>query len=146
MNKTYEIALTEVFEILEYLPKDIKSKIPKKLMEFIEKEKDDSYIVDIKQPLNIEDYSNEAIVLLGMIYTDFLCSQEEKNELIQKSIELNKKFQQESLEKYNPDNIFKTKKDKIDTIDDHNMQTNLALVKVNENWFTKIKKFFARIM
>lgn len=146
MHKTYKIALTEVFEILEYLPKDIKSKIPKKLMEFIEKEKDDSYIVDIKQPLNIEDYSNEAIVLLGMIYTDFLCSQEEKNELIQKSIELNKKFQQESLEKYNPDNIFKAKKDKIDTIDDHNMQTNLALVKVNENWFTKIKKIFARIM
>lgn len=143
MKKTYEMALTEVFEILKYLPKDIKGKIPKKLMEFIEKEKDDTHVVDVKQPLNIEDYSNEAIVLLGMIYIDFLCSQEEKNEFRQKSIELNKKNQQESLEKYNPDNIFKVKKDKIG---DPNMQINLALVKGKENWFTKIKKFFDRIM
>lgn len=145
MNKTYKIALTEVFEILKYLPKDVKAKIPEKLIEFIKKEKDDSYVIDVKQPLNIEDYSNEAIILLGMIYIDFLCSQEEKKEYKQKSIDLNKRLEQVALEKYNPDKIFKEKKDKINIINESNMQTNLSLVRVNENWFTKIKGFFTRI-
>ena len=99
MERTYKMALTEVFEILEYLPNDITSKVPQKLMDFIKKEKDDDYLVNINQPLNIQDYSKEAIVLLGMIYKDYLCSQEEKNELEKKTIELYKEYEQENAEK-----------------------------------------------
>ena len=48
------------------------SKIPLKLIEFIEKNRDTNYHVDIKLPLNTDDYSKEAIVLIGMLYTDYM--------------------------------------------------------------------------
>ena len=49
MNNTYEMALAEVYEILQYLPANMKLKIPKKLLEFIETKKDNNYKVDIKK-------------------------------------------------------------------------------------------------
>ena len=145
MNNTYEIALAEVFEILRYLPKEQQVKIPEKLMDFIKKEKQDDYEVKVKEPLNIQDYSKEAIVLLGMIYIDFLCSQEEKNAYKKKEEELKEQHQKELIEKYSVDNLFK-QKDTINSINDSNTKQELALVKTNKNWFTKAKEFFNRII
>lgn len=74
MSKTDKIALAEVYEILKYLTKEECERIPSKLMEFIKANKDDNYKVNIKRPLNTKDYSREAIVLIGMIYNDYLCN------------------------------------------------------------------------
>ena len=146
MERTYKMALTEVFEILEYLPNDITSKVPQKLMDFIKKEKDDDYLVNINQPLNIQDYSKEAIVLLGMIYKDYLCSQEEKNELEKKTIELYKEYEQENAEKYSSDKLFE-ENDKIRNFTNtSDLENNVQLAKTNENWFEKIKKFIKKII
>lgn len=73
MENKYKLALAEVYEILLHLPKTLQIKIPQKLFEFIEKERDLNYKVKIKLPLSINDYSQEAIVLIGMIYKDYLC-------------------------------------------------------------------------
>lgn len=72
ISTNYKKALTEVYEILLHLPKNMYSKIPLKLVEFIEKNRDTNYHVDIKLPLNTDDYSKEAIVLIGMLYTDYM--------------------------------------------------------------------------
>lgn len=145
MNNTYEIALAEVFEILRYLPKEQQVKIPEKLMDFIKKEKQDDYEVKVKEPLNIQDYSNEAIVLLGMIYIDFLCSQEEKNSYKKKEEELNEQYQKELLEKYSTDKLFK-QKNNINTIDESFPKQELALVKTNKGLFEKAKEFLNKLI
>ena len=68
----YRKALTEVYEILLHLPKNLCAKLPPKLIEFIEKNRDTEYNVNVKLPLDIQDYSKEAIVLIGMLYTDYM--------------------------------------------------------------------------
>lgn len=146
MERTYKMALTEVFEILEYLPNDITSKVPQKLMDFIKKEKDDDYLVNINQPLNIQDYSKEAIVLLGMIYKDYLCSQEEKNELEKKTIELYKEYEQENAEKYSSNKLFAEDEKIRNFTNTSDLENNVQLAKTNENWFEKIKKFIKKII
>ena len=68
----YRRALTEVYEILLHLPKNLCAKLPPKLIEFIVKNRDTDYKVTVKIPLDVHDYSKEAIVLIGMLYTDYL--------------------------------------------------------------------------
>ena len=145
MINTYEIALAEVYEILRYLPKEWQEKVPEKLMDFIKQEKQDNYEVKVKEPLNIQDYSKEAIVLLGMIYIDFLCSQEEKNAYKKKEKELNEQHQKELLEKYSTDRLFKQKND-INTSDESPIKQELALVKTNKGLFEKAKEILNKII
>jgi len=72
-------AFTEVYEILKLMPKELIEKIPLGFRETINKERSMDYYPNIKEP--IEDFvlSKAALVLLSLIYRDFLCSSEEKN-------------------------------------------------------------------
>ena len=72
IDNKYRMALAEVYEVLLYFPESLISKIPQKLLGFIETERDKNYKVKVKLPLDVNDYSKEAIVLIGMIYTDYL--------------------------------------------------------------------------
>jgi len=146
MVNTYEMALAEVYEILQYLPEYMRLKIPEKLLGIIKKEKDNNYKVNIKHPLNTKDYSKEAVVLLGMIYTDYLCSPEEKNKRKKSALESKQIYEKEISEKYSIDKLFKEKNEAINSIDNSKKKNNLSLVKANENWFTRIKKFFKKFI
>jgi len=148
MNNIYEKALAEVYQILLCFPEDIRLKIPKKLLELIKKEKDKDYKVNIKHPLNTGDYSKEAIVLLGMIYTDYLCAPEEKNIRKKRALELKQIYDKQNSEKYNQDNIFKKVNNKVENekeeISENNMET--ALVQYKESFFARFKNFIFKIL
>lgn len=49
-------------------------------------------------------------------------------------------------EKYSIEKLFKEKNEKVNSADNLSNETNTALVKVNENWFTKIKNFFKKFI
>ena len=148
MNNAYGTALAEVHEVLLHLPVDMQSKIPNKLLEIIDKEKDKNYKVNIKHPLKIQDYSKEAVVLLGMIYTDYLCSLEEKNMLKKMTLESKQIYEKEISEKYNIDKLFKERHVNTNLIKDINKHnnTNTALIEYKESLFTKLKNFIFRIL
>lgn len=138
MEEKYKMALSEVYELFKIMPEEILNKIPKKLMIIIEKERNKNYKKTIKLPLNIEDFQYETIVFLGLIYRDFLCSEEEKKKLKKQDEELLKEYNNELNKKYNPDNIFK----KRNTEEKKNIN-NMQLI---ERKTSLLKKILSKIL
>lgn len=114
MKQEYREAFTEVNEIIKLMPIELVKKIPSKFREMVEEERDKNYLPDIKEPLEKCKLKNETIIILGLIYRDFLCLPEERKKLQEKDAkdlqEIQKAIEDEIRQKYNPDDLFKNKK------------------------------------
>ena len=95
MERAYEEAFTEVDEILKIMPIDLVSKIPVQFRQTISENKATNYKVIIKEPLEEQKLKKETIIILGLIYRDFLASPEEREQLQLKDAEELKKIEQE---------------------------------------------------
>jgi len=113
MEIVYRQAFTEVLEVLKHTSKSIVEKIPEKFIIFLKDNKDDEYIADIDfSKTNWEDeVKQETQAILALIYRDYIVSPEKKSELIREEQEEQIRIENEIREKYNPDNIFKNKKE-----------------------------------
>ena len=85
-----------------------------------------------------------TIIILGLIYRDFLTSAEERKKLQLEDAEELRKVQEELKEKYNPENVFKNRNTNIKRTEEKK-----DLIKYEEkNWikklFDKIKKIFKK--
>ena len=150
MKQEYKEAFTEVNEIIKMMPEELTNKIPSKFKEMIEDERDKEYTPNIEEPLEKQKLKNETIIILGLIYRDFLCSPEEKRRLQEKDArelqEVQKAIEEEIREKYNPDDIFK-KRNQNNIEESINKEENTSMVVVREEkWYQKIfnliKKLF----
>lgn len=142
MKQEYKEAFTEVNEIIKLMPIELVNKIPSKFREMIVEEKDKIYIPDIKEPLEKCKLKNETIIILGLIYRDFLCSAEERKKLQEKDAkelqEVQKSIEDEVRQKYNPDDLFK-KRNQNNTEETHNLGENNSMLVVQEQkWYQKI--------
>ncbi len=132
-------AYSEVYEILKMVDKEYFDKIPKKFVEFLEREKDNNYIPNINENIPLEEQKllNDTINILAMIKLDYWCSSEEEKSELLKLLNENEKTHQENInEKYNPENIFEKTTDR--EIKD--------LVQVKEKkWYEKFWDMFRNI-
>ncbi len=143
----YSEAIVEVLEILQYSDDNIIEKIPKKLIEFWQKNKSTTYKpkLDHNKSINEMDLKKKTKSIISMIYLNYLCDDEEKNNirLILKDNE--EKYQQELIEKYNPDIILKKYNQKQE-LAENVVATNMSMVEYREPIFKKfiniIKRFF----
>jgi len=134
VNRAYEEAFVEVDEILKMMPIDLLSKIPMKFRQVISENKAKDYKIEIKEPLEEEKLKEETVVLLGLIYRDFLASPEEKEELQLKDAEELKRIELEMQQQYDIENVFKKRKKTFD----EDVSTDLIVYK--EQGF--LKKLF----
>ena len=142
MKQEYKEAFTEVNEIIKLMPDELTNKIPSKFKEMLEDERDKEYIPNIQEPLEKCKLKNETIIILGLIYRDFLCLPEEKRRLQEKDArelqEMQKAIEEEIREKYNPDDIFKNKKQNIAEEIQHTEDNTSMIVVREEKWYRKI--------
>lgn len=142
-NPIYTKAYTEVNCLLQYLPQSYLNKLPKKLMELIRDQSDTQYniYIDTNKSLLEQNFSDKAIALIAVLKYNYWSTDEEKQQLEKIFYENENTYQEELLEKYNPDNIFKKKKTE-------NIDTNLQMVEYKENvfiqFFNKIKNLFRK--
>lgn len=138
MKHEYREAFTEIYEIFKLMPQKLLDKIPKKFYEMIEEEQDKEYVTSIKEPLEEQKLKNETIIILGLIYRDFICSHEEKKRLQEKDArelqEVQKALEDEIRQKYNPDDIFKKKV--VEEQTQQNVETRMMVIE--EKWYKKI--------
>ena len=129
MEREYEEAFSEVDEVLKLMPIDLLSKIPVQFRKVISENKDTNYKVNIKEPLEEQNLKKETIVILGLIYRDFLASPEEKEKLQIKDAEELKRIEQEMQEQYDIENIYKKrkKKNRLSNIEEDQESTDLIL-------------------
>ena len=135
-------AFTEVNEIIKLLPEELVNKIPSKFREMIQEERDRNYVPDIKEPLEKCKLKEETIIILGLMYRDFLCSPEERKKLHEKDAkelqEVKKAIEEEARQKYNPEDLFKNKKneEKV-TYKEETEEKSMTIVQ-EEKWYQKI--------
>lgn len=134
MDIEYKRAFTEVDEIFKLLPIDLLSKIPPKFRQIVSENKDKDYRVKIEEPLEEKNLKKETIVILGLIYRDFIASPEEKQQLQLKEAEDLKRIEEEMQKQYDINKIFdKRKSQQVE-------QNATELIVYKEPSF--IKKFF----
>lgn len=142
MKQEYMEAFTEVNEIIKMMPEELVNKIPNKFREMIEDERDKGYVPNVQEPLEKCKLKNETIIILGLIYRDFLCSPEERKRLQEKDAkelaEVQKAIEKENREKYNPDDIFKNRRQSNTDQTQQSQENNSMIAVKEEKWYQKI--------
>ena len=100
MERVYEEAFYEVDEVLKLMPIDLRSKIPIQFRQAISENKAKNYKRDIHEPLKEQELKKETVIILGLIYRDFLASTDEKERLQKHDSEEIQKIEQEVQEQY----------------------------------------------
>lgn len=140
---TYEMqkAYAEVYEVLQQMPQEYIRKIPKKIIEMLEKEKLKNYEIELNKE-NLVDASRltkTAMTILAVFQYQYWCPNEKiKQELYQTYLKNEETYQKELREKYNPNEIFKEKKL-------NQPREELQIVPYKESIFTKLRDFIQRI-
>lgn len=144
VNKEYSEAFAEIDEIFKIMPVDLLSKIPIEFRNTISKNKAKDYKIEIKEPLEEQKLKEETIVILGLIYRDFLSSPEEKEELKLKDSEELKKVEEELAKQYDINKVFEKRKKNNTT---QNQTTEMVVYKEQgflKKIFNLIKGIFKR--
>lgn len=138
MDNETELAYAEVDAILELLEDEFVNRIPEKVRKFFKDEKDKDYKPIIRSDIGLEEQGlkAETISILTLLQINYLCNSEEEKQEILNELQENDRLKEEELrEKYNPDNIFKRRDEKIISTE----KEEIALVEYkNQNFIRKI--------
>ena len=124
----------ELSEILKMMEPEEVNKIPKKLLEVIEKEKSNTYIpnYDSKIELNSQSIKKETLAMLALLYINYWCEDENEKKEYLKLIEKNEqKYQVELNKKTDITKFFESEKKE-------RMQEQSLTVVENKNLITRI--------
>ncbi len=149
---TYETkqAYSEVCAVLDNMPNEYVSKIPKKIIDLFQSEKLKDYKpnINISNPLDKNYLGKKTMVLIAMLNYYYWCPNKEvKDELYKMYLNNNEKYEKEIAEMYDTNNLFKNSK--AEKVEEQDEEQEVALVKYNEGnfltrLFNRIKRFFSR--
>lgn len=142
MRTISSVAYSEVFEIINQLEDDLVNKIPQKLIEFLDEERDKNYSskIDINIPLNEQKINRNTMILLTILNLNYWCeTKEEKQELLKilKENEEKVKLRGRQLKEGNFNNLFKENVNEIENNTDLVQYKKESLI---QKLFHKIKK------
>lgn len=144
-NEEYAVACTEVLEVLNYISKEDYNKVPRDVIQVLEKNKKD-YIVFLYNPwkdINEQKMSETGRMMLASFFRDYWATEVQKNKI--KAFQNNKRHQieEENRQKYNTD-IFKNRNTTINEGQNEQAE-NIQLVEYKENIFRRILGFFRKM-
>lgn len=144
-NEEYAVACTEVLEVLNYISKEDYNKVPRDVIQVLEKNKKDD-IVFLYNPwkdINEQKMSETGRMMLASFFRDYWATEVQKNKI--KAFQNNKRHQieEENRQKYNTD-IFKNRNTTINEGQNEQAE-NIQLVEYKENIFRRILGFFRKM-
>ena len=146
VTKELSEAAVEFNRILEYTSEDLKNKIPKKFLDFLQSIQSETYKFEYDKTKKLDEQKLKPKTrgLIALVYQDYICNDTEKEEYIQKSQKLIKQIEESKREKYNPNDIFKDQK--IET--DKDTTNTVEIVEYKESIIKriirKIKNIFTK--
>ena len=136
-------AFSEVKCILDFLPINYTEKLPKKLLNIIDSLYDENFKININPNIELkkQNFTEDTKNIIAVLKYNYWCKDDQEKENLARMFKENEdKYQEDLREKYNPDNIFKNRKNE-DTESD-----NLPVAIKKENLFIRalnfIKDFF----
>ena len=136
-------AYSEIDEFIGLLTDVQKEKIPVKLRELFKKEKDPNYIkcIDPNEPIKNQNLKEETLALIALLNLKYWCEDEQEKERLRNVYSQNEKIYQEVLrEKYNPEDIFKSK-----IINEESKQEKVDVTQITKYKENFIKRIINRI-
>ena len=123
----------QIDEILNHSSDKILKKIPRNFQEFLKENREKDYKPNIDfNTDNWQDYLLEdTIVLMGLIYRDYIVSKDKRQKLLLEE-------EIEYKEKYNPNNIFKNKKNIQNQIEEIQSRETAIIEYKEKNFLQKI--------
>lgn len=102
MKLEYRKALFEVYTILENTEEEIRNKIPEKFINFIKENMDENHNFKLQygKGLAEQNLMEETKQILALMYRDYICTKEERKELLEKEQEKRIEKETENKEKY----------------------------------------------
>ena len=145
----YKKAFVELNEIINHLNTNLKNKIPKKTLEAINNAKDKNYQFkyDNTQSLSKQKLLPETISLLSIIYSDYLCSEEEKKKWDEYDKFELRKLEEIKHQKYNTNNLFQQQRNVSSNVNIADLNNNKLQIISSEkqSFWSKIKRFIMKI-
>ena len=130
----YSIAFSEVLDVLQHSEIEVIEKIPLEIIKKIKEKGSKEYTPKEKNDCNF-NISEKAKSILAVIYQDYLCEDDEIDELSQLFIENEAEYQEELRKKYNPDDLFKNRNESDKTSSN---AENMQMIEYKESIFKKI--------
>ena len=129
--------LVEVEYILKKMDNEYIRKIPQKIWDYIEENKDNNYVFsyDENKSLVEQKLNGDTISILTYINTEYLLDEKQKKEMINYLRKDEAIAEQEKAKKYNPNDLFKN-------IKDNKKQENHLYELKRDRWYQKIFNFF----
>ena len=151
MLKDNMLAYAEVDEILNLLEKEYRERVPEKIRNFFKEEKMPDYNpkIEIGKQLTEQNLKRETMVLLAILNINYWCDSEEEKQMFIDEMAKNEEEKRELAEKYNPDKLFKNRKNNNLSSDNADETQSISLEKkkkqgIFKRILEKITKFFKR--
>ena len=149
MNIETRQTYSEVNAFLQLIDSNMSNKIPKKLKNFFKREMDKKYQPVLKKNISLkkQNLRRKTIAIISSLYLQYWCTDMSKKEELLKTYKNNEiKYQEQLREKYNPDMLFKNKRN-YDNNNNEKAENNTQMIVIDkDNIFTrfikKIKLFF----
>lgn len=144
VSKELSEAAVELNTILEYTSQDVIDKIPKKFLTFMKEIASTTYQFkyDTSKPLEEQSIKPKTKGLIALIYKDYLCDEQERQEYLNTVSRIMGEIEQEKRELYDPNNIFKNREQ--ETVKEQKAYNFPVTIK-EESIFTKIVSFIKRL-
>lgn len=144
MEDNYPKAYKEVIEILNYVPRESVDKIPQTMIDTFKAKMDNEYDfkIDINKNFEEQNLLEETKAIFANIFRDYWATpyQKERIELKEKIDREN--IEQEKRKQYNPDDIFKNRKN---TNQEYQEAKNNLIIYI-ENKFKKLLNKIMKIL
>lgn len=152
MEDNYSKAYKEVIEVLNYVPKESVDKIPQTMIDTFKAkmDKDYDFKVDINKSFDEQDLLEETKAIFANIFRDYWATPYQKERIEAKEKYDRQKLEEEKMQKYNPDDLFKKKnvenvEENIEKENNIIDNSNLPIEVKKEKFYEKIINFFKRI-
>ena len=132
-------SISEVLEILSYMEQKYVDKIPTNFLKFLQDNKDVNYErhIDVNKDISSQISKSKTRALLGILYYNFWCNEEEKRDFEKKLKENEAKKQIELSKNYNYEDLFK--KDIKEEIKDEELP-----IIAKKAWYQKVINFLKK--
>ena len=137
--ENYACAYKEVIEVLKYTKREDVNKIPKSriLLWRINMNKDYDFKIDTTKTLEEQNLSKEAKAIIANIFKKYWATDYQKERIEAKEKYDIEQIEKEKYQKYNPDDIFKKRKETTEKYIENNEEKSIAIIP-EEKWYRRI--------
>ncbi len=149
VNTEYAIAYREVLEILKYIPIEDYNKIPKDKIELFEKNANNYYSFSYNPDKTLEEQGVSKIAkgIIAILFRDYWSTDIQREKIIARQNCDRQKIEKQKREKYNLEEIFKSKYNNFNIQTVEKQEEKLKLVEHKKlKWYQKLFSKIIKIL